>query len=160
MPMKVLISADMEGATGVTWPEDVRPGAPQWERCRHLFTGDVNAVVTGYLDAGAEDVLVNEAHSTMRNLLLEELDPRGRLLVGRHKPLGMMQGVQDGIDLGRLRRLPRRRRRGRHPQPYRPGRGNHRGVAQRAAGQRGPYERGARQRVRRQGRAGDRRRPG
>jgi D-amino peptidase len=97
--VKVLVSADMEGATGVTWPEDVRPGAPQWERCRHLFTGDVNAVVAGYCDAGAGDVLVNEAHSTMRNLLLEELDPRARLLVGRHKPLGMMQGVQDGVDV-------------------------------------------------------------
>lgn len=97
--MKVLISADMEGATGVTWPDDVRPGAPQWERCRRLFTGDVSAVVAGYVDAGATDVLVNEAHSTMRNLLLEELDVRGRLLVGRHKPLGMMQGLQDGVEL-------------------------------------------------------------
>jgi D-amino peptidase len=97
--MKVLISADMEGATGVTCPDDVRPGTPQWERCRRLFTGDVNAVVAGYFDAGAEDILVNEAHSTMRNLLLEELDPRARLLVGRHKPLGMMQGLHDGVDL-------------------------------------------------------------
>jgi D-amino peptidase len=97
--MRVLVSADMEGATGVTWPEDVHPGAPQWERCRRLFTGDVNAVLAGYFDAGADDVLVNEAHATMRNLLLEELDPRARLLVGRHKPLGMMQGVQDHVDL-------------------------------------------------------------
>jgi D-amino peptidase len=97
--MRVLISADMEGATGVTWPEDVRPGAPQWERCRRLFTGDVNAVLAGYFDAGASDVLINEAHATMRNLLLEELDPRARLLTGRHKPLGMMQGVQDGVDV-------------------------------------------------------------
>lgn len=97
--MRVLVSADMEGATGVTWPEDVRPGAPQWERCRRLFTGDVNAVVTGYFDGGVEDVLVNEAHASMRNLLLEELDPRARLLAGRHKPLGMMEGVQDGVEL-------------------------------------------------------------
>jgi D-amino peptidase len=97
--MKVLISADMEGATGVTWPEDVRPGAPQWERCRRLFTGDVNAVVAGYVEAGADDALVNEAHSSMRNLLLEDLDPRARLLVGWHKPLGMMQGLDDSIDL-------------------------------------------------------------
>ena len=97
--MRVLVSADMEGATGVTWPEDVRPGAPQWERCRRLFTGDVNAVAAGYFDAGADDVLVNEAHATMRNLLLEELDPRARLLAGRHKPLGMMQGLEDDVEL-------------------------------------------------------------
>ena len=39
--MKILISADMEGATGVTWPADVLPGTPQWERCRPMFTSDV-----------------------------------------------------------------------------------------------------------------------
>ncbi|MEV8094394.1 M55 family metallopeptidase [Kitasatospora sp. NPDC085879] len=93
--MRVLISADMEGATGTTWPEDVEPGAPAWQRMRRLLTGDVNACVAGLFAGGAEEVLVNEAHDSQRNVLLEELDPRARLLVGRHKPLGMMQGVQD-----------------------------------------------------------------
>jgi D-aminopeptidase len=32
--MKILISADMEGATGVTWPADCEPGAPEWQRRR------------------------------------------------------------------------------------------------------------------------------
>lgn len=96
--MRALISADMEGATGVTCPEDCAPGSARWERLRHLFTGDVNAVAVGLLEAGVQDVLVNEAHASMRNLLLEQLDPRVRMLTGRHKPLGMMQGVQ-GSDL-------------------------------------------------------------
>ncbi|MFD3521107.1 M55 family metallopeptidase [Streptomyces sp. NPDC058653] len=94
--MKILISADMEGATGVTWPADVLPGTPQWERCRSLFTSDVNAAVLGFLDGGADEVLINEAHWTMRNLLLEELDPRAQLLTGRHKSLSMVEGVQHG----------------------------------------------------------------
>ncbi|QIQ01784.1 M55 family metallopeptidase [Streptomyces liangshanensis] len=94
--VKILISADMEGATGVTWPADVLPGTPQWERCRALFTSDVNAAVLGFLDGGADDVLVNEAHWTMRNLLLERLDERVRLLTGRHKALSMVEGVQHG----------------------------------------------------------------
>ncbi len=92
--MHALISADMEGATGVTCPDDVRPGTPQWERLRRLFTGDVKAVCEGFFDAGVTDVTVNEAHSSMRNLLLEELDPRVRLLTGNHKPFGMMEGIQ------------------------------------------------------------------
>jgi D-amino peptidase len=96
--LRVLISADMEGATGVTCPEDCRPGSPQWDRLRHLFNGDVNAVAKGYLDSGAE-VLINEAHSFMRNLVIEDLDPRVRLLTGNHKPLGMMQGILDDPDL-------------------------------------------------------------
>ncbi|EPH41208.1 M55 family metallopeptidase [Streptomyces aurantiacus] len=94
--MKILISADMEGATGVTWPADVLPGTPQWERCRSLFTSDVNAAVLGFFDGGADEVLINEAHWTMRNLLLEQLDERAEMLTGRHKSLSMIEGVQHG----------------------------------------------------------------
>lgn len=94
--MKILISADMEGATGVTWPADVLPGTPQWERCRPMFTSDVNAAVTGFFEGGADEVLINEAHWSMRNLLLEQLDDRAQMLTGRHKSLSMVEGVQHG----------------------------------------------------------------
>ncbi|MCT9090042.1 M55 family metallopeptidase [Streptomyces sp. ASQP_92] len=94
--MKILISADMEGATGVTWPADVLPGTPQWERCRAMFTSDVNAAVLGFFDGGAADVLINEAHWSMRNLLLERLDERAQMLTGKHKSLSMVEGIQHG----------------------------------------------------------------
>ncbi|RBM20839.1 M55 family metallopeptidase [Streptomyces sp. PT12] len=93
---RILISADMEGATGVTWPADCLPGTPEWQRCRPMFTSDVNAAITGFLDGGADSVLVNEAHMTMRNLLLEQLDDRAEMLTGRHKALSMVEGVQHG----------------------------------------------------------------
>jgi D-amino peptidase len=96
--MRIMISADMEGATGVTWSADVAPGTEQWQRFRRMFTGDVNACVAGLGDGGASEVLVNEAHDTQRNLLLEELDPRARMLTGRHKPLSMMQGIDSRMD--------------------------------------------------------------
>jgi D-amino peptidase len=94
--VKILISADMEGATGVTWPADVLPGTPQWERCRPMFTSDVNAAVLGFFDGGADEVLINEAHWSMRNLLLEQLDDRAEMITGRHKTLSMVEGVQHG----------------------------------------------------------------
>lgn len=94
--MKILISADMEGATGVTWPADVLPGTPQWERCRPMFTSDVNAAVIGFFEGGADEVLINEAHWSMRNLLLEQLDDRAQMITGRHKTLSMVEGVQEG----------------------------------------------------------------
>jgi D-amino peptidase len=94
--MKILISADMEGATGVTWPADVEPGTEQWQRCRRMFTSDVNAAVAGFYDGGATAVLINEAHATMRNLLLEGLDKRAVMLTGRHKELSMVEGIQHG----------------------------------------------------------------
>ncbi|WP_165967962.1 M55 family metallopeptidase [Saccharopolyspora elongata] len=96
--MRILLSADMEGVTGVTWTDDVVPGTEQWQRFRRLFTGDVNACVEGLCAAGATGVLVNEAHSSQRNLLLEDLDERAVLLTGRHKPLSMMQGIESDVD--------------------------------------------------------------
>jgi len=92
--MRILISADMEGATGVTWPADVRPGSEQWQRFRRMLTSDVNAATAGFYEARATGVLVNEAHSTMRNLLLEDLDDRVVMLTGRHKDLSMVEGIQ------------------------------------------------------------------
>ncbi|NUP34104.1 MAG: M55 family metallopeptidase [Streptomycetaceae bacterium] len=96
--MRILISADMEGATGTVLPADVTSGTPRYERFRRMLTGDVNAAVAGFAAAGAGEVLVNDAHCGMDNVLLEDLDPRANLIVGRHKPLGMMQGIELGVD--------------------------------------------------------------
>jgi D-amino peptidase len=92
--MRILISADMEGVTGVTWPADVELGTPQFERFRPMFASDVNAAVRGFFAGGADDVLVVEAHSSARNLPLEDLDERASMLTGRHKALPMIEGIQ------------------------------------------------------------------
>ena len=95
--MKILISADMEGATGVTWPADVLPGTPQWERCRrHVHLRRQRRRRSASSTAAPTRSLVNEAHWTMRNLLLERLDDRAEMLTGRHKTLSMVEGVQHG----------------------------------------------------------------
>jgi D-amino peptidase len=96
--MRILISADMEGTTGVTGWKDVEPGQPAYERFRRLLTADVNAAVQGAFEGGATEVLVNEAHDGMRNMLIEELDERAEMISGLHKPLVMMEGV-DRCDL-------------------------------------------------------------
>ena len=108
--------ADMEGATGVTWPADVLPGTAQWQRCRAMFTSDVNAAVAGFFDGGADEVLINEAHWTMRNLLLEAAR---RARDDAHRPA---QGPHHGRG-----RAARRRRR--HRVPRLPHRRRHRGRA-------------------------------
>ncbi|CAM5562236.1 Succinyl-diaminopimelate desuccinylase [Streptomyces hirsutus] len=48
------------------------------------------------LDARLSQALINQAHWTMRNLLLERLDERAEMLTGRHKSLSMVEGVQHG----------------------------------------------------------------
>ena len=101
--MKVLISADMEGVCGVTsWVQVMPPefeGGPrstaEYERARARLTREVNAAVEGALDAGADEVIVNEAHDGMRNLIPEELHEGVRFITGSDKALGMMQGVDE-----------------------------------------------------------------
>jgi D-amino peptidase len=91
--MKVFISVDMEGVSGITDPEDVLPGGADYQRGRVFMTGDANAAILGAYDAGADEVLVNDSHWIMRNLLLEQLDPRARTIKGFHKSLCMVQGL-------------------------------------------------------------------
>ena len=93
--MKVYISADMEGVTGVTHSQDVIPGRSQYDRFRKLLTAEVNTAIAGAAEAGVTDFLVNEAHDGMRNILLEDLDPRAELIVGQQKPFVMMEGVSN-----------------------------------------------------------------
>jgi len=93
--VRVYISADMEGVTGVTHSQDVIPGRSQYERFRKLLTADVNAAIEGAAQAGADDFLVNEAHDGMRNILLEDLDPRAEIIIGQRKTHSMMQGFED-----------------------------------------------------------------
>ncbi|MSX62385.1 MAG: peptide ABC transporter substrate-binding protein, partial [Actinobacteria bacterium] len=43
--MKVLISIDMEGVTGVTHPDDCLPGNPRWDYFRKIMTDEASAAV-------------------------------------------------------------------------------------------------------------------
>ena len=93
--VNVLVSADMEGTTGVTGWKDVEPGEPAFERFRKLLTDDVNAAIEGAFAGGATSVVVNEAHDGMRNILIEDLDARAEMITGLYKPLVMMEGIDD-----------------------------------------------------------------
>jgi len=96
--MKVLVSCDMEGISGVVDWEHVEPGHREYERFRRIMTGDVNAAVRGACDAGADEILVSDGHEYGRNLLIEELDPRARLNCGSPSPLAIVNGVDSGVD--------------------------------------------------------------
>ncbi|MEU1662819.1 M55 family metallopeptidase [Streptomyces sparsogenes] len=96
--MRVYISADMEGVTGLVDAEDVQLRGRDYERGREMMTEDVNAAVRGALAAGATHVLVNDAHSSMRNLLADRVHPEAVLVRGMPKPMGMLQDLDGGFD--------------------------------------------------------------
>lgn len=100
--MTVYISADIEGISGVVSPNHGNENYKDYERFRRLMTLEVNAAVAGAADGGADAVVVNDSHGRMSNILIEELDVRAELISGSPKPLGMMQGVEDSVDLAFL----------------------------------------------------------
>ncbi|MFH8614963.1 M55 family metallopeptidase [Streptomyces sp. NPDC017979] len=91
--MRIYISADMEGVTGLVDAADVQPAGRDYERGRLMMAEDVNAAVRGALAAGATEVTVNDAHGPMRNILPESLHPAARLIRGRPKQMGMLAGL-------------------------------------------------------------------
>ena len=91
--MRVYISADMEGISGVVAGLQTDDSHKEYERARRLMTGEVNAAIAGAFAGGATEVLVNDSHGAMRNLLIEELDARAELVTGSPKPLSMMEGL-------------------------------------------------------------------
>lgn len=92
--MKVLIAVDIEGIAGVVHPEQTRPGNPEFERARRQMTAEANAAVRGALAGGATSAIVNDSHGYFRNLVVEDMDPRAEVLLGKPRELGMMAGVE------------------------------------------------------------------
>jgi D-amino peptidase len=95
--MKIFISADMEGICGIVAPQQTDANDKEYARGQKLMTAEVNAVIAGVVAGGATEIVVNDSHASMRNLLIEELHPAARLITGSPKPLSMMQGINDSF---------------------------------------------------------------
>lgn len=97
--MKILISVDMEGISGIVHPTETNPDRYDYERGRALMTAETNAVIAGVLDVEATaEVRVADAHGPFRNLLPEELDRRAHLVRGKPRLLGMLGGLDEQTD--------------------------------------------------------------
>ena len=97
MALKVYVSVDMEGISGVVHHDHTGRDGKDYELARRLMTLEANAAVEGAFDAGADEVLVNDSHGTQRNLLPELLDPRVEFITGMPKPLTMMAGLDESF---------------------------------------------------------------
>ena len=97
--MKVFISFDMEGVAGIVdWSQVRGPGQP-YEEGRRLLLGEVNAAIDGAVAGGATEIVCNDSHGTMNNLNPADLHGEAAYVSGRHKPLYMMQGLDDTADV-------------------------------------------------------------
>ncbi len=97
--LKVFISVDMEGITGVVNWEDVSRSGKDYGYFRRIMTLETNAAIEGAVAAGATDILVRDSHGSARNILPELLDSRARLLRDwSGGPLSMMEGIDETFD--------------------------------------------------------------
>src|SRR5436309_12202805 len=96
--MKLFLSTDFEGTSGIVAWEQIIEGNPEYEQGRRLLTDEVNAVIHGALEAGATEFVVNDSHAYLRNLHAQDLAGKATLITGRHKPLYMMQGLDASFD--------------------------------------------------------------
>jgi D-amino peptidase len=92
-PLKVFVSVDMEGIWGVVHSDQTSADSRDYSYARKWMAEDVNAVVEGLLEAGATEVVVNDSHGSMRNILPQDFHPKASLISGSPKPLSMMQGI-------------------------------------------------------------------
>ncbi|WP_067481494.1 M55 family metallopeptidase [Actinomadura hibisca] len=97
--MKVFVSVDMEGVSGLTDAEEMRAGGRGYERGCELMTGDANAAIRAAFDAGAAEVVVTDSHGGGRNLRADLIDPRCTLVRGPYKPMRMAEGLDGTFDV-------------------------------------------------------------
>jgi D-amino peptidase len=97
--VRVYISVDMEGIAGIATLDQVIRGGHGYPAAQRLMTAEANAAIAGAFDGGATAVVVNDSHGTMDNLLMADLDPRTRLVLGSPKLDCMAEGLTDEFDV-------------------------------------------------------------
>ena len=96
--MKIFISIDMEGISGIVDNTMTSRTQGDYEKGRALMVGDVNAAIEGILEAGPAEITVSGAHGGMNNINPEDLHPNAILVRGRPKPQSQMAGIDGSFD--------------------------------------------------------------
>lgn len=101
--MKIYISADLEGISGINQYEsklEHEYGDHQKRyRWGRLMTAEVNAGIEGALNAGATQIVVFNNHGSSNTILIEELNPAAELIQGQRLPtdLPFLDGTFDAV---------------------------------------------------------------
>jgi D-amino peptidase len=99
--MKVYISVDIEGVAGATSRDEINPGHAYFQEFRRQMTAEAAAACEGARKAGAEEMLVNDAHGWGRTIEARGLPKEARLIRGwRNDPMAVAQleGLDESFD--------------------------------------------------------------
>ena len=97
--MKIYISIDLEGINGVSRFSQVENKLhPEYKTSLEQAYNEINTVIEAAFEAGAEYITVNDAHSSMSNLNLSNIDSRVSLITGKPKEISMMAGLDNSYN--------------------------------------------------------------
>ncbi|MGQ9554572.1 MAG: M55 family metallopeptidase [Anaerolineae bacterium] len=104
-PIKtVYVMTDLEGVAGIdAWdPRNADYGSQakgvyERQEMQRLLTGEVNAACQGLLDAGVQEILINDCHGAGRTILVEDLIPGVKIVRGLDRP-GWLLGISPRFD--------------------------------------------------------------
>ena len=95
-PIRIFISADMEGIAGAIEPNQIIAGGMEYQNFRRIMTMEVLAAIDGAKAGGATQFVVADGHGGMQNLLIDLFPDDVEIIRGSPRPLGMMEGIQNG----------------------------------------------------------------
>jgi D-amino peptidase len=101
-PVRIFVSADIEGVVGVVARDQGRPTGFEYEQARTWMTDGVLAVCSAAREAGVTEVVVADSHGHGYNVQLERMPDYVQLVRSWPRPLGMMQGIELGSYAGAL----------------------------------------------------------
>ena len=95
---KAFISADIEGMEGNVSRLQSWRSKPDYTIARKRLAEDVNAAIRACFDSGYDEVYVCDGHGDMENLILEDMDPRCKLISGSMRNSLQMEGIDSTFD--------------------------------------------------------------
>jgi D-amino peptidase len=96
--MKIYVSVDMEGISGILLPKQLKKGGLMYEEARKLLTAEVNVVIEGLIEAGADDIYVKDAHGSGYNFITSELHHGARYCMGATNISRRFPGLDTSFD--------------------------------------------------------------
>lgn len=97
--MKIFISADIEGVTGVTHWDETEKNKDDHANFANQMTREVNAACEGANQFGVKEILVKDAHDSGRNINHSMLPKNTRLIRGWSGDIySMVQGLDESFD--------------------------------------------------------------
>lgn len=94
--LNVYISADLEGVSGVVYPHQTSSeGKESYISAIKQQHKELNCIINTLIKMNVGQITVNDAHCSMENIKLAEINPKVEIITGKLKPMSMLSGLNE-----------------------------------------------------------------